>query len=201
MPNPAPSPCRPVISRVLCRPNTSRGHARAMRRQKGILFHGLDRNKAHGRTGHRFAGGLRINRIDLAPLGAGLHMHRRDKPHIVAQSARFAGPVMGAAGRASMPIRRGSDFEKHGGNCARRRGWLKTMVSSSVLQWTWKSFLARPEPIVGTCMGRRLPPADFHTRTIAPRDTSSARANHLISAASRLCSLLCQFLPTEFYMF
>ena len=75
--------------------------AGAVEHQATLLLGGLGWYKPHVGPGDCLANGLRVSRIVLLPLDAGLHISRRDQPHGVTQCLEFARPV----------VRRGAGFD------------------------------------------------------------------------------------------
>ena len=66
----------------------------------GLLLFRLHRHKAHGRALRRLADRLRVRSVVLVPLHIGLHVHRRDQPHVVAEPRHLPAPMVSA--RASL---------------------------------------------------------------------------------------------------
>ena len=64
-----------------------------------LLRLGLDRHEVHGRTLGRFRDRLRVRRVVLVPLDEGLHVDRRNQPHLVTERHDLPAPVVGAGAR------------------------------------------------------------------------------------------------------
>lgn len=70
------------------------GCARSMQRQDGLLLGGLDRGETHRGPGDGLADGHGVVGIVLVALAGGRDESRCHEPHLVAERAQLAGPVM-----------------------------------------------------------------------------------------------------------
>ena len=65
-----------------------------MQQRRRLLLCRLDRHKSHRRALNRLANRFGIGRIVLVALDVRLHVLRRHQPHLMAQRAELARPVM-----------------------------------------------------------------------------------------------------------
>jgi hypothetical protein len=62
----------------------------------GLFLNGFHRHESHGGSGRRFRDRLRIGRVIFISLYEGLHVDRRDQPHLVPETTYLPSPVMRA---------------------------------------------------------------------------------------------------------
>ena len=72
---------------------------RAKEHPLSLLRFRLDRHEVHGRTLRGFRDRLRVRRVVLVPLDEGLHVDRRNQPHLVTERLDLPAPVVGAGAR------------------------------------------------------------------------------------------------------
>ena len=81
--------------------------ARPMKGEDRLLIERLYRNKPHVGPRDSLADGFRIGGVCLVPLDVGLHILRRDQPHVMTKFGQSSPPVMCAgAGLDTDPARR-----------------------------------------------------------------------------------------------
>jgi hypothetical protein len=67
--------------------------------ERGLLLRALDRNKAHGRSGHGFTNAFSIECITFAAFDIRLHIGCRHEPDLMAKGRQLPRPEMGRGAR------------------------------------------------------------------------------------------------------
>src|SRR5207237_8189939 len=76
-------------------------------------FDGLDRHEAHVRTNHRLADTLGIGRVVLVGLDEWSNVLGRDQPDVMAQTTKFARPVVATRARLNADESLGQSSKEH----------------------------------------------------------------------------------------
>ncbi len=116
---------------------------------RGLLRLALHGDEPHGRALGGLADRLGIGHVVLLPLDERLHVGRRDQPHLVAELADRASPVVRA--RAGLHGDKAAGLTaKKVSTCSRRSFLRNTTAPDALAPCAWNTCLARSRPMVLT---------------------------------------------------